>query len=274
MKKKLYSNKNSSINSRGQAALMDSIFFMAIVSAICTTLFFFTANYGNQLDKQVASFYSTDFAADTLKVVSYVSVLRDGLSVYGDPDIGYVNPELDYLLAMMKEDYADKKEFSCETRKSIASTFDAVLKPFSDSLDYAFYFVNRQQNNFLFMMLAVHECDPSNIEGCRCFGNYSDPTCSGRANDRPEIKLNYYYCTPQNNNILKDKVFPYAGKVDTVIGKLAFSDSNPNVTTPVVFDVELAMWISKSITSLKDISVQGNDFNCALIDFDRSCRTS
>ena len=110
-------------NSKGQAALMDSLFFLAIVSAVCTTLFFFTVNYGKQLDSQINSFYSTDFAADTIKVVSYINVLRTGMSVY-DAD-GLV--ELDYLLAMMKEDYGNKRVF-LQNKKAIASTFNSVSK--------------------------------------------------------------------------------------------------------------------------------------------------
>lgn len=262
----------NTINQKGQAALMDSIFFMTIVSAICTTLFLFTANYGTQLDQQVSSFYSTDFASDTLKVVSYVNVLRDGTSIYGDQDNGYNNPELDYLLTMMKEDYADKKEFSCETRKAIASTFDSVLKPFSDSIDYAFYFLNRDQGKFLFLMMAIHECDPRFAVECNCYKNYGDAACANKTDFVPEIKLSYYYCTPQDKDILTKNVFPYAGKVDTAVGKLAFSDSNPNVTTPVVFDIELAMWVSKDIAALKDVPNPTSDFNCSPIELTFDCR--
>ncbi|HNV01274.1 MAG TPA: hypothetical protein PKK60_02485 [archaeon] len=255
------------LGQKGQAALMDSLFFMAIVSAICTTLFFFTANYGVQLDKQVSAFYSSDFASDTLKVVSYINVLRDGSSIYqhsGGP------VELDYLLAMMKEDYSDKKEFSCQTRKALVNTFDSSLKPFSDSLDYAFYFVNTNQDSFLFLMMVVHECNKEVYpEECICYKNYSSSACTGNTegvNSPDFIKLNYYYCKPQSTGILKDKVFPYAGKVDVASSKFDFTDDITKTKSSTFYDAELAMWVSKDIESLNSLSQQGSEFNCVLID--------
>ncbi|NMA44822.1 MAG: hypothetical protein GX950_03375 [Candidatus Diapherotrites archaeon] len=258
--------KTTKINSKGQAALMDSLFFLVIVSAVCTTLFFFTVNYGKQLDSQINSFYSTDFAADTIKVVSYINVLRTGMSVY-DAD-GLV--ELDYLLAMMKEDYGNKKEFSCKTKKAIASTFNSVLKPFSDSLDYAFYFVNKSEDRFLFLMMAIHECSDDDPEACVCYDNFNDPACKNYVsggNNPPKISLTHYYCTPNNIRILDQLVFPYVGKVDKATSKFDFLDSSGR---SVVFDAELAMWVTKDVPVLRDLK-ENKDFNCVPINFEEPC---
>lgn len=209
------------------------------------------------------SFYSSDFAADTIKVVSYINVLRNGLSVY-DYSSGPV--ELDYLLAMMKEDYGDKKEFTCQTKKAVASTFDSVLKPFSDSLDYAFYFVNKSEDKFLFLMLVLHECSGDELS-CICYGNVNDPTCAPYVNSMPNVELNYYYCTPSSIRVLEENVFPYAGKVDTAISKFDFLDSSGN---SVVFDAELAMWVTRDIRYLTNISTH-TDLNCSKIEFAQPC---
>jgi len=244
------------MNSRGQAALMDSIFFLMIVSTICTTLFFFMVNYGGQVDKQVSSFYSRDFAADSLKVVSYINIVRTGDSVFAAAD----NYEYDYLLAMMKEDYADKKEFSCETRKAAASTLQSVLKPFDDSIDYAFYLLNESQTEYLFLMFAVHECtDPAVCKQ------------SGANVDLSEVvRRRYYYCKPQNKDVLEKQVFPYAGQVDSSVGKVTFTQPETRDTQGIPFVMGLSMWVSKDITVLNTLQTN-REFNCILIDLESIC---
>jgi hypothetical protein len=243
-------------NQRGQAALMDSLFFLAIVSTICTSLFFFMVNYGGQVDKQVSSFYSRDFAADSLKVVSYINVLRTGDSVFSSPDIS----EYDYLLAMMKEDYADKKEFSCETRKSAASTLQSVLKPFDDSIDYAFYLLNESQTEYLFLLLAVHECsDPAACKVSKADTDYTDI-----------VKRKYYYCKPQSKDILEKQVFPLAGQVDSSSGKVTFTQPTERNTQGIPFIMGLSMWVSKDILVLNTLQTN-KEFNCVLIDLEAEC---
>jgi hypothetical protein len=145
-----------------QAALVDSIFFVTIVSIICTTLFSFAIGFGTKADSAISSFYSTDFATDCLKVISYINVLRDGTSIseLGPGQIA----EYDYLLALIKEDFRANAKCMNGTlsplmRKPIVSTVSSVLAPFDDSIDYAFYIFSESgvEKKYVFLLLALHK---------------------------------------------------------------------------------------------------------------------
>ncbi|MCX6800795.1 MAG: hypothetical protein NTZ73_01250 [Candidatus Diapherotrites archaeon] len=247
----------------GQAALTDSLFFLAIVSMICTLLFYFLINYGATVEEQINSFYSGDFAMDTLKVIAYVNVMRDGTSIYsltGD------NPQYDYLLAMIKEDYAESSgnqnpSLNSATRKAIANTVHSVMKPFEHSVDYAFYLFQEDSQKFLFLLMGVHECKKS---GTECEKDSSGNIVGS--------ERRMYYCIPASPGILKDKVFPYVGKVDSATSKV-FLDKGTSKDLSAVTGVganyimSLDLWISKDVNNLWGLDSAANkaDFNCALI---------
>ena len=124
------------LNEKGQAALVDSIIFLTIVSTIVTMLLFFMVDYGDRVNVQLDSLYAEDFSIDTLKVITYINVLRDGRSVFEYDEDEENSPEYDYLLARMKEDYADTQSFSLNTKKAISNTVADTLRPFEKSIDY------------------------------------------------------------------------------------------------------------------------------------------
>lgn len=258
--KKNFSNQKGFIDQKGQAALIDSLFFLGIVSVICTSLFFFTINYGSTMERQVNSFYSRDFASDALKVVSYINVMRNGNDVFSNQlFLEDASKEYDYLFALMKEDYSDKREFSCQTRRAIKSTVSSVLRPFDDSFDYAFYVFRQSDNKFLFLMMAVHEC--------------SDPQCTEKNQNidyASLIERKYYYCAPESKDVLEKKVFPYLGQVDTSIGKVTFSEPGSNDDTKGIPHVMgLSLWVSKSLAVLNNLSSPDSEFNC--VEIPQSC---
>jgi len=252
-----------SMNSKGQAALMDSVFFLAIVSTICTSLFFFAINYGTQMEAQLNSFYASDFSADALKVITYVNVSRTGDSVFFVPPSGV--PQYDYLLTMIKEDYSDKKVISLETRKAIASTLHSVLLPFSESRDFTFFLLNENQSNFLFLLLAVHECQG---DAAKC--NSKNFVGQGSEID---VKRKYYYCEPLNKNVLEKFVNSSVG-VNSTTAQVTLFDSSARDSAGKRFVMGLNVWITKNI-SYQDVSVlnnlgdktksPGSDFNCTCI---------
>jgi len=236
---------------RGQAALMDSIFFLTIVASITAGMFFFTINYGLQTESQLASFYSADFASDVLKVVSYINVLRDG------SEFSYVISgeavELDYLLALIKEDYFDKKEMSDPTVKAIASTMGATMKPFDNSYDYAFYLVNESEQNFLFLLIAIHECTSGEVI---C----NDPTVTDKIVDRV-----FFYCKPEISDFLEQQVFPAVGKVDSGYGKVTLSETVGDRMESKIFIMGLNIWRANTVEPLKDLE-DNAELVCERID--------
>ena len=258
----------------GQAALTDSLFFLAIVSTICTSLFFFAINYGLQLEQEINSFYASDFANDSLKVVTYINVLRTGYSVYDAKHDG--TDEYDYLLAVIKEDYANQagktRRLTEVTRRAIASTLDSVLRPFQDSIDYSFYIMpstNNKTEKFLFLLLAVHECTSG--DACNpvpvldpVTGNYVVPS-----DEELEIERVYYYCEPRDNAILAEEVFPYVGQVDSAVGKITLFDTESTIDSQGrPFLMGLDVWVSKDIATLAELkdNTKTPDFNCTPID--------
>jgi len=236
-------------DSRAQAALVDSLFFIAIVSAICTGLFYFAINYGLSTESSLNSFYSSDFAMDSLKVITYVNVMRDGSAVSINPSTPVSASEYDYLLASIKEDFAQKKEIGMESRKAIANTLYSVLKPFDDSIDYVFYVIKEgatvQEAKYIALIIAVHVPSDSGTEG----QYYCDPLtkkCS-------YINRVFYSCNPTEKSVLEKCIFPNVGKVDSAIGKITLSDSP--------YTIGLHTWVSKRIDALKNLDPNNSDPN-------------
>jgi len=253
---------------RGQAALVDSLFFIAIVAALCTGLFYFAINYGSNSESLLYSFYSSDFATDSLKVMTYINVMRDGSPVNATNAASstiLVNPEFDYLLALIKEDYAEntgkgKEAVSITTQTAIAQTIYSVLKPFDDSIDYVFYIskegVRAGEAKFLVMIFALHKC-------------FSDD-CTYQ-NPNKEVRRVFYACEPSQSNVLEKFVFSNVGKVDSALGKINLGSSAGSFSP---FVTGLHLWVSKRIepleavietSELEDPAQRESNFNCKLI---------
>lgn len=243
---------------RAQAALTDALFFLAIVAAITAMLFFYMTSYGNGMNEQLDAFYTKDFAADSLKVITYVNVLRDGTELQKHIDGAYGGdaPQFDYLLTLMKEDYSDTQEFSPQTISAIALTLNSVLKPFS-SVDYSFYLLSESEKKFLFLMLSVHT------------GVLTPDDPEKKKYSVDDVKRVFYSCKPINQDVLSKHINSYVGQVDQSKGKISFLD--PDVTDSLgrPFIIGLDVWISRDLPVIKDLGDQltqpGKDFNCSVI---------
>jgi hypothetical protein len=240
------------LDSRGQAALMDSIIFLTIVASITTGMFFFTINYGTQTADRVNSFYSSDFAVDALKVITYINVLRTGEDFGRITSMGVV--ELDYLLALIKEDYADTKTLSPETTNAVVATLGATMRPFDRAYDYAFYLVTvSEPKNFLFVVLALHECT-------------SYPSvCADPTDKTKEIDRVFYYCTPGISNFLEKDVFPRVGKVDSGYGKVTLSEDVGTRSESRIYIMGLQTWKARNVSTLTDLDDPANPLTCRQI---------
>ena len=241
------------VNQRGQAALMDSIIFLTIIASVATMLFFFMANYGARADDQLDALYAEDFSIDVLKVITYINVTRDGRSVFEFSEEEDVEPEYDYLLAMMKEDYADTGTFTERTKRATASTISSALRPFDESIDYVYYLLNEDSDEYLFLMFAVHE-----------------PVLD-RDGDIIEVKRVFYECQPHDKELLTQEVFPYVGEVNTAGGKIVLAEPYSTSNTP--FIMSLNLWITKDLEILENLGdpdVEGGvvDLTCTAIPLD------
>ena len=139
------------MNERGQAAVTDALFFLLIVVALCTFLFFYTNNYGAEVDRYVQTKYLSGYASASLQTILYSSAPRDFDKKLSDEGI----KEVDYLITLVKEDFAWRRTNSALSSEPLSpemknvlkdNVFD-VLKPIVASHDYLFYIVSREQDN-------------------------------------------------------------------------------------------------------------------------------
>lgn len=256
-------------NERGQAALVDSMFFIAIVSAVCTAMFYFAINYGLTTESLLDSFYSQDFATDSLKVITYINVFRDGNAVSADMDLSHSTPQFDYMLALIKEDYVKNKSLTIQTKTAIANTLHSALKPFDSSVDYVYYIAKEGftsgDQKYIAMIISTRKC----TAGCDFNSNAADR----------KISRVYYSCAPPESNALEKYLFPYAGKVDFAEGKITLidvvtTDSQNETYSPYI--TRLYLWVAKKIPALDNIVQHATtsavnpdneaNFNCVLLN--------
>lgn len=237
---------------RGQAALVDSLFFIAIVSALGTGLFYFAINYGLSSEAMLNSFYSSDFASDALKVITYVNITRDGTIVTPDMVVSS-SDEFDYLFAMIKEDYAENSkepvQITLKTQKYIASTLYSVLKPFDTSFDYIFFIAKegsvKSEQKFMVMIFALHKpVDP-------------DDKTQG-------VTREFYSCSPKFSNVIEKYIFPNAGSLDSAIGRISLCESSGQCLS---YLLGIDIWVSKKASIFTNITNETDaEFNCKLIE--------
>ncbi len=122
------------MNSKGQAAITDALYFLMIITVLSVFLFGFANNYGNSVKQKINDEYSTTFATNALKTILYSSTPRDSSQSIYDRDA-----EIDFLLAILKEDYSDDQVIGDREKLVLADTITSILAPISDSADYAFY---------------------------------------------------------------------------------------------------------------------------------------
>ena len=126
---------NPTLGNKGQAAITDALYFMLIVTGLCVFLFGFANTYGVNANQQIQSNYHSDFATDSLKTILYSSLPRNVSQSLYDPA---ATAEIDYLLAYIKEDYADDQNLTMEARTVLANNIRRILSPIKDNFDYMF----------------------------------------------------------------------------------------------------------------------------------------
>jgi len=156
---------------KGQAAITDALYFLLIVTFLSVFLFGFANSYGSSIREQISDEYSTIFATNALKSILYTSTPRDP-----DQDVFNLSPdmEVDYLLAMVKEDYADDRVIDENQRKVFGKTISKILSPIGDTFDYIFliHVPNDQEIVYLFIHTTNFD-DPVPVLQVRDFYIYS-----------------------------------------------------------------------------------------------------
>jgi len=139
------------MNSKGQAAVTDALYFLLIITFLSIFLFGFANSYGNLVREQVNDEYNTAFTTNALKTILYSSTPRD------PSENIYSSSEVDYLLSLIKEDYSDDLQIDTAERKVFGKTILSVLSPIQDTKDYMFYIrVPSESENKKMIYFFIH----------------------------------------------------------------------------------------------------------------------
>ncbi len=241
-------------NERGQAALADSLFFLLIVSGLATLLFLFSNSYGQNVVNTAQSEYYTTFATSALKAILYSSTPRD-------PTISLdQSTEIDYLLAAVKEDYADDKVID-ESRSVVRDNIVAIMEPLSDSFDYMFYIYSETGQNFPLLMIYHNEINVAPSERDR------RRVTIGEGVDK------IYFCSPRSQNDV-DYLLSNVGKVYQSNSRMQLVESTQSGAKYSVAIVHLSMWLAtnmpESILGAADPSIGSHSLNCMVCDVKRT----
>ncbi len=152
------------MNCRGQAAITDALFLLLIVAGLSAFMFSISGTFGINVNKNLESLYGADYAASALQTILYSSVPRVPGENIEDTS------EVDYLLAMIKEDYASDSALSGGLQDRLRDSVGTVMDPLKQAYDYFFYiYIPPQQfdnedwipadekNAFVFVLLYTAE---------------------------------------------------------------------------------------------------------------------
>jgi hypothetical protein len=231
------------LNSRGQAALTDALYFLLIVSALSTMLFFFAANYGQTVEQRVVNQYWREYATGALETILYSSTPRISTETLEK------STEIDYLLAAVKEDYADDRDID-ETEDVLIQNITGIMQPFAGNFDYLFYVYLSDEKKFAFVMVYTREEPSFEVVS----GSGIDEVRRVKPGDA-KIML----CKPNSLNALESMVESVGlSAQSTTRIQLVEVDASDKSSYPVA-QANLTIWIPTPIGSFLDDPIM----NCA-----------
>ncbi|MFH1752442.1 MAG: hypothetical protein ABH821_05915, partial [archaeon] len=214
-------------NRKGQAAVTDSLFFLIIIVGLSTFLFTVVSGYGSSLSTQLSQQYSTEFVSSTLKTILYSSTPRDPSEL-----LTAETGEIDYLLAMVKEDFFDDTVLRDDTKIVLGENVVAAMRPVSPTHDFIFYMYNQNDTDFVFLMIK------------RTYAEYD----SDGILDPNSVETMYYFCDepfppPPNYNAktILATLVARAGEVFSSSNNLVFNTDGSGKKT---ITTSLALWSS------------------------------
>ncbi len=246
-----FEEKNNKKLNAGQAAVSDALFLLVIISGLTGFLFLFASSYGKGISDQVNRNDSFEFVSSALKTIMYQSSPRDA-----NQTINVANPdpdqEIDYLMASLKEDYADDQNLLGNTKRNLARSIYHVMRPIADTQDYVFS-INTAQKYVLFIVWRTKFIPTPN----RFADVQVDP------NEPHEM----FFCNPQLNDNALQKLFLRVGTVtqaQSLVNMVEFTGSSFLLaldTSEVRAGVTLATWTATQIPN-----TEWQLLNCQEID--------
>lgn len=194
------------MNQAGQAAVTDALFMLSIIAGLSVMLFVFSSTYGQDISAHILRQYSVDYTTDALKTLLYSSTPR----IPGEqlnPNLPDAAKEVDYLLAVVKEDYADSLSLGADSKKVLRDNVEKIMRPVSDQFDYLFVILKPAPIEFVYVLLyrTEFECKVNGQpvsceEGIRDLEiTYPDPVAG------PSHQ--FYFCSPNNPQAVASLVY-------------------------------------------------------------------
>lgn len=147
------------MNELGQAAITDAMYLMIIVSMISVAVFGFSVGYGSTVSNYISTQYRIDYATSALKTILYTHV-----SLSGEELSKAI--EIDYLLTVVKQDYAVDEKFSEETKILLKKQVSEIMASVSPSNDYLFSIQETQDDfRYLYVYMYVTNFRDSKVGG-------------------------------------------------------------------------------------------------------------
>ena len=197
------------LGSSAQAAITDSIFLLVIVASLSALMFFFItgtppstgqeiqypagrgSGYGMTVQRIALEYYGTDYATSALQTLMYSSTPRHEGENLEDA------LEVDYLLAFLKEDYANDLEFEDSTKMLLLQDLNVIMVSSLPVYDFVFYMHTMPEGTYnlpesVFVLLKYTDFDAV-----------------------PEPKRTYYFCELSQGRVryIEERLLSRAGAV-------------------------------------------------------------
>lgn len=230
------------MNRAGQAAIADALYFLAIVAGLATMLFVFSTGYGLSVAEATGREYRSDFATSAMKTILYSSTPRNPQILLDD------STEVDYLLAVVKEDYADDGKID-ESLGVVRDNLVGIMEPLADNFDYMFYLYIPDKKEFPVLMLYLSKWAVKKLPGDKRRIEIIDP--------KEDV---IFFCSPQSlDNV--DFLLTSLGTVyqsNSRIQLVEIKEGGRGYNT-LLSQVNLSMWAA---TALPENALSPQALNC------------
>ncbi|MFH0714827.1 MAG: hypothetical protein V1847_03180 [Candidatus Diapherotrites archaeon] len=258
-----WEKKRFALNSRGQAAMTDALVLLFVTGALVASIFSFSAEYGTTVNDYLEAQYGIDYTTSALKTLLYASVpknieveCKDDKTISDCLDHAV---EVDYLLAMIKQDYSNnasgKSQLDDETtREVLRQHVKDVMQNVSPSYDYLFSIQETQDSkNYVYMYLFVTNF-PKDLKVQLRGGGTESFNCGASERGTIEPPLTTltnpshleFYCTAKNSLNVQSLVSK-VGDVSQAFSGITLAKADRSSVIPVNARAELKMWVSTCI---------------------------
>jgi hypothetical protein len=178
---------------------------LLVISSLSVMLFVFSSTYGQDISDHILRQYSVDYTTDALKTLLYSSTPRfPGEPL--NPQLPDAAEEVDYLLAFVKEDYADSLTLHADTKFVLMKNIEKIMLPVSDQFDYLFLITTQAPIDYVYVLLYRSEFV--------CLKEGQPVSCEAGERDvvitfpqPPAPSHKFFYCKPSSPLVISDLVY-------------------------------------------------------------------